>query len=259
MICLNHADLVFYQFASLQVAGLRHGVFTRKGGVSAGPYSSLNLSRSTGDAAEPVRENRRRALAALDLRPEQSLTSWLVHGDHVRVVDGRDLGQDDVHADGMVTAERGLALTMRFADCVPVVFYDARREVIGLAHAGWMGIARGILPATLRAMQHAHGCDPADVRACVGPSIGPDQYEVGEDVAAQVQSAVSENVVQWRTGRNKPHLNLWHAAQAQLREAGVGEIEIARMCTASNTDEWFSHRAERGRTGRFGVAIALDA
>lgn len=259
MIRHTHADLVYYQFVSLQAAGLRHGVFTRKGGVSTGAFSSLNLSRSTGDAAEPVRENRRRALAALDLRPEHSLTSWLVHGNHVRVVGAGDLGQDDVHADGMVTDARGLALTMRFADCVPVVFYDARRAVIGLAHAGWMGIVRGILPATLGAMRQAHGSDPADVRACVGPSIGPEQYEVGEDVAAQVQSTVSENVVLWRSGRNRPHLNLWHAAQAQLREAGVREVEVARMCTASNTDEWFSHRAERGRTGRFGVAIALDA
>lgn len=251
--------LVYYQFETLQEPGLRHGVFTRKGGVSEGVYASLNLSRSTGDAAEPVRENRRRLLAALGLAPEQALTSWLVHGDHVRVVSHDDLGQDDVHADGMVTNTRGLVLTMRFADCAPVLFYDPRRAVIGLAHAGWMGIARGILPATVRAMRAAYGCDPAHIRACVGPAIGPDVYEVGEEVAAQVQAAVPEPVLARRDNHPKPYLNMWKAAQSQLRGAGIQQVEVAQICTASRADEWFSHRAEKGKTGRFGVVIALDA
>src|SRR5512140_455561 len=111
---LTHNQLAYYQFDSLQREGLRHGMFTRLGGVSQGAYSSLNLSRSTGDALEPVRENRRRMFAALGLRAEQSLTSWLVHGNTVRVVGNADLGQDDVHADAMITRERGLALTLRF-------------------------------------------------------------------------------------------------------------------------------------------------
>ncbi|HEY3290094.1 MAG TPA: laccase domain-containing protein, partial [Anaerolineae bacterium] len=95
-------QLAYYQFASLPANGLRHGVFTRLGGVSEGIYSSLNLSRSTGDAIDPVRENRRRMLAALSLTPDETLTSWLVHGNHVRTVSRADLGQNDVHADGMV-------------------------------------------------------------------------------------------------------------------------------------------------------------
>ena len=258
MLRHTHNELVYYQFESLQDAGLRHGIFTRKGGVSQGIYHSLNLSRSTGDAAEPVRENRRRLLDALGLAPERSLTSWLVHGNHVRAVSKNDLGQDDVHADGMVTNARGLALTMRFADCSPVMFYDPRKQVIGLAHAGWMGIVRGVLPALARAMRETHGCDPADIRACVGPTIGPEVYEVGEDVAAQVQAAVPEPVLSHRQGHPKPYLNMWKAAEAQLRGAGIGQVEVAQICTASNTNEWFSHRAEKGKTGRFGVVIQLD-
>ena len=249
--------LAYYQFDTLPAAELRHGVFTRLGGVSTGQYSSLNLSRSTGDTLEPVRENRRRMLAALDLFPEHALTSWLVHGRRVRLVTKDDLGQDDIHADAMVTNTPGLALTLRFADCVPILFHDPVRRAIGIAHAGWMGIVGGVLPATVETMTAAFGSDPHDLCACVGPSIGPDKFEVGEDVAAKIQAAVSENVILHPQGA-KPHIDLWRAADAQLRAAGVGNVEIAGLCTAGNTHEWFSHRAEHGKTGRFGVVIALE-
>jgi YfiH family protein len=283
----SYQSLVYYQFESLAERGLRHGVFTRMGGVSEGIYQSLNLSRSTGDALEPVRENRRRMFEALDMRLEHSLTSWLVHSNTVRVVSEADLGQDDVHADAMITRTRGLALTLRFADCVPVLLFDPRRQVIGIAHAGWMGFTVGVLPATVQAMREAYGCDPQDIRACVGPSIGPDKFEVGEDVAARIQAAVPEPVViyprsdehdmQIRTNEHapdhqesiadisgealnkpKPHVDLWRAAQAQLRAAGVCQVQIAGLCTASNTAEWFSHRVEKGKTGRFGAVIEMD-
>lgn len=280
----RYQSLVYYQFESFAEKGLRHGVFTRQGGVSEGIYSSLNLSRSTGDAPEPVRENRRRMFEALDMRTERSLTSWLVHSNTVRVVSEADLGQDDVHADAMITRTRGLALTLRFADCVPVLFFAPQRQVIGIAHAGWVGITVGILPATVQAMRDAYGCDPQDIRACVGPSIGPDKFEVGEDVAARIQAAVPEPVITYpRIHTNghesvdesetsqrmnvegslthsltKPHVDLWRAAQAQLRAAGVGQVQIAGLCTASNTAEWFSHRAEKGKTGRFGAIIELS-
>jgi YfiH family protein len=245
--------LAWYSFDALSV---RHGMFTRLGGVSEGMWSSLNLSRSTGDAQESVAENRRRMMQAMGT--QQWLTSWLVHGSHVRVVDQRDLGQDDVHADAMVTATRGMALTLRFADCIPVLFHDRRRDVIAVAHAGWKGVANGVLPATVRTMREAFGCDPADVCAGIGPSIGPEKFEVGADVAAEIQRAVAEPVVRERPG-DKPHVDLWRAARRQLRDAGLVEIEVAGLCTASDTHEWFSHRAERGRTGRFGVVIELES
>jgi hypothetical protein len=144
MIQRAHNDLNYLSFESIDDGRVRHGVFTRHGGVSEGPYASLNLSRSTGDGAEPVRENRRRMFEALGTTPERSLTSWLVHGNSVRVLDETLLAHkpdsDDAHADAMITRARGLALTLRFADCVPVVFYDPARAAIGIAHAGWLGI-----------------------------------------------------------------------------------------------------------------------
>lgn len=268
----THNALAYYTFDAFNV---KHGMFTRLGGVSEGMWSSLNLSRSTGDTQNAVVENRNRMMAAMGT--QRWLTSWLVHGNHVRVVDQADLGHDDVHADAMITRARGMALTLRFADCVPVLFHDKRRDVIGAAHAGWKGIVNGVLPATVRAMQSAFGCDPADIVAGVGPCIGPVKFEVGHDVAAEIQAAVGERVViegaengegaersapsapsPLSAPSPKPHINLWLAAQSQLHHAGVGEIEVARICTASNTHEWFSHREEKGKTGRFGVLIELD-
>jgi YfiH family protein len=274
---VTHHSLAYYIFGSLCVS---HGIFTRLGGVSEGQWASLNMSRSTGDGLEPVRENRQRALAALGLKQEQSLTSWLVHGNHVRVVNHDDLyveGANDVHADAMVTQARGLALTLRFADCVPVMFHDHEKGAIGIAHAGWKGIVNGVLIETVRTMQRAFGSDPKDIVAGVGPCIGPDKFEVGEDVAAQIQAAVRTLVVVRQGDKErheqslsspssmsplsltaKPRVNLWAAARSQLEEAGVGHVEVASICTASNTHEWFSHRAEQGKTGRFGAIIALE-
>jgi polyphenol oxidase len=246
----TEAGLAYYTFDTLDV---RHGAFTRLGGVSTAPWASLNLSRSTGDHAEAIQENRRRVLDAMSA--PRALTSWLVHGSSVRVVSVADLGQDDVHADAMITRERELALTLRFADCVPVILHDARRSAIGVAHAGWRGVVNGVLSETVRAMVDAFGCNPADIRAGVGPCIGPEQFEVGADVAAQIQRAVPVPVV-IETGAN-PRVDLWRAAEAQLQAAGVGAVEVAGLCTATHTDEWFSHRAERGQTGRFGVLISL--
>jgi YfiH family protein len=264
-----HQAMAYYRFSSLPA--IQHGIFTRLGGVSEGQWSSLNLSRSTGDSAEPVSENRRRSFDALGLKPEHSVTSWLVHGNAVRVVTHDDMGEDLVHADAMVTQTRGLALTLRFADCVPVLFHDPVKGAIGIAHAGWKGIVYGVLPETVRAMQRAFGSRPQDIIAGVGPCIGPDKFEVGDDVAAQIQSAVCVDVIRRQSENHlvtssphhpvtlpkKPYVDLWKAAASQLNDAGVGQVEVAGICTASNTHEWFSHRAEHGKTGRFGAVIVL--
>ena len=256
---LTYRGLAYYQFEALRACGVNHGIFTRRGGVSQGQWASLNMSCSTGDAAEAVYENRRRALEALGLQPERACTAWMVHGCQVRVVqpeDWRVSAANDVRADALVTQARGVALTLRFADCVPVMFYDPRKGVIGLAHAGWRGLVAGVLIETMRTMQRVFGSQPRDVIAAVGPSIGPQQFEVGADVAAQIQQAVDVPVVRQVAGRL--YTDLWRAAHAQLAALGVDHVEIAGICTASNTDEWFSYRAERGQTGRFGAIIALE-
>jgi len=253
----THHALAYYQFESFDTSAVAHGLFTRLGGVSEGQYASLNLSRSTGDGAEPVAENRNRINAVFGLKYEDTLTSWLVHGNTVRVVNWDDRGHNDVHADGMITNTPGLALTLRFADCMPILLHDPVRRAIGIAHAGWPGVAGNVIGSTVEAMVSTYGSRPEEILAGVGPSIGPDQFEVGLDVANKIQAAVPEDIVLPHPNPEKHYVDLWRSAQAQLNASGVRQVEVAGLCTASNTHEWFSHRAEKGKTGRFGTLLQL--
>lgn len=256
---LTQDGLTYYQFDDLTAEpGLYHGVFTRAGGVSRAPFESLNLSRSVGDEPAAVAENNRRMLAAFDVQPQQATTAWLVHGRTVAVVDRADAGRFRTEVDAIITRERGLALTMRFADCVPVVVYDRVRGAIGLAHAGWRGVAVNIVAATLDALREAFGSEPRDVWAGIGPCISVDHYRVGQDVIDAVAAACPPHTPIVQPRPDGPHLDLNAAVTAQLRACGVTHLEDSRLCTATRTDEWFSHRAEQGKTGRFGVVIGLN-
>jgi YfiH family protein len=254
---IDRDGVVFYRFEGLaEEPGLDHALFTRQGGVSRPPFATLNVGHTVGDDLGAVRVNHERALAALGWRREQVATAGLVHGARVAVVGLEHRGRVFQATDGLVTAAPGVALMLRFADCVPVLFYDRRRRAIGLAHAGWRGLPAGVVGATVATMIESLGCRPADLWAGIGPSIGPCCYEVGPEVVEQVKAAVNGGDP-FRSVHGRVHLDLWAAVQSQLEEAGVGEIEVAQLCTACHTDEWFSHRAERGKTGRFGVVIGL--
>jgi YfiH family protein len=158
----------------------------------------------------------------------------------------------------MVTDRPGLALTMRFADCAPILLYDPVHHAAGIAHAGWRGTVLSAAASVVETMRAAFGTRPQDVQAGIGPSIGPDRYQVGEEVAAAVQGAFeqTEGLIR-RAGDGTTYLDLWAANRLALERAGVGQIEVAGLCTATRTDEFYSHRAESGRTGRFGVVLAL--
>jgi len=250
--------LAFYQFEHLAArADVVHGVFTRQGGASVPPWASLNLSRSTGDSLEAVTENNRRLLNTLGLRQGQTVSAWLNHGSHVAVVGPQHLGAALKETDAMVSATRGLALSMRFADCVPALFHDASRGVIAIAHAGWPGVVAGILGATVRAMRDVFGCRPCDVWAGIGPAIRAECYEFGADLAQRVVAACSPGAnILVPQSDGAVHLDLIAAVKSQLNAAGVEDIENSGICTACHTDEWFSHRVEK-KTGRFGVVLGL--
>lgn len=147
---------------------------------------------------------------------------------------------------------------MRFADCVPILLHDPLKHVVGIAHAGWLGTVRDVAKATVETMRERYDSRPADVIACIGPSIGPDHYEVGQDVIAQVEQTfgADASLMLPRHG-SRTHFDLWKANQYLLERAGVHQIELAGICTACHTDDWFSHRAEKGKTGRFGALISL--
>jgi YfiH family protein len=256
----SQGALVYYQFEYLAAQdGLIHGVFTRRGGVSSPPWASLNLSRSTGDSAENVAENNARMLAALGVRPDQTVSAWLNHGTTVAVVEAQHRGAALRNVDAQITNEPDVFLSMRFADCAPVVFYDAARGALGIAHAGWPGVAANIVAATVQAMERAFGSRPADVWAGIGPAIRACCYEFGADLAHKIVAACPPGtpvVVPQPDGTI--HLDLIAAITAQLRASGVTQIEDSGLCTACRVDEWFSHRTEK-RTGRFGVVVGKRA
>ena len=190
------------------------------------------------------------AFDALGRDPASIHDVWLVHGTNVVHADTpRDLTEKPPQADIITTDNPNVTLFMRYADCVPLLFHDPKKGVVALAHAGWLGTVRGVAKATLEAMRRRYGTDPRDVRAAIGPAIGPDHYEVGADVAEQIRAAFNgraESLLEPRGERF--HLNLWEANRLQLEEAGVENIEVAEICTACHPEDWFSHRAEKGKT-----------
>lgn len=251
---------VYYQFEQWPEGdGLVHGVFTRLGGVSAAPWASLNVGSTVGDDPQAVRRNRERMYAALGIESGQTCTVWQVHSAETVIVTEPTPERGWIaRADGMVTDRPGLALVMRFADCVPILFYDPVRRVIGLAHAGWRGTVLGAAASVARTMIEAFGCRPQDIQAGIGPSIGPARYQVGQEVVAAIRQAfgAADGLIH-HAGDGVAYLNLWEANRRALRDLGVSQVEVAEICTASHTTEFYSHRAEGGRTGRFGTVIAL--
>jgi len=185
--------------------------------------------------------------------------SWLVHGTRVIIVQApRPADVPYQKADIVLTDRPEVTLYMRFADCVPILLYDPIKRVAGLAHAGWVGSLNGVARAAVEAMVSRYGANPKDILAGIGPSICVDHYPVGDEVVEQVRKKLPENsseLVIYQEG--KPHLDLWKTNQAVLEQCGVRQIEISGLCTACDTHHWYSHRAEAGKTGRFGALIAL--
>jgi YfiH family protein len=254
---VQHNGLRYFQFDSIKT---KHAVFTRHGGLSPEPWNSLNVGGTVGDEITRVRQNRVISFQALGCVPDSIFDVWQVHSADVVCADApRPLDEEYRKADIILTDKADVTLFMRFADCVPLLMHDPRAGVIGIAHAGWMGTLRDVATATIHAMQTNYGCKAGDIVAGIGPSIGPDHYEVGEDVITQVHQRFgdeSDRVLEKNDG--KTHFNLWEANRMLLERAGIQQTELAAICTACNTSDWFSHRAEKGRTGRFGALISLQ-
>jgi polyphenol oxidase len=255
----THNGLAYYKFEMWE--GVTHGIFTRLGGVSDAPYASLNLGGSIGDDPQAVLTNHERMYAALDVDESRVCSVWQVHSADVIVATEAVPGQRWItQADAMIADRPGVVLSMRFADCTPVLFHDPVRGVIGMAHAGWRGTVQGVAAETVRAMSENFGSNPADIEAAIGPAIGPDRYQVGEEVVDAVQAyfGMIEGLVRRDPADGTAYLDLWAANRLDLERVGVEKIEVAGICTAQHTDEWFSHRAEHGRTGRFGAVLSLS-
>ncbi len=255
----NNNGIRYYQF-DIFPENITQAVFTRQGGVSPAPWDSLNVGGSVGDDLQHVRENRVRSFDALGRAPESIHDVWQVHSaDVIYAEQPRRMDEEyQQKADIILTDNPDLTLFMRFADCTPLLLYDPIKHVVGIVHSGWLGTVRGAARAAVEAMQARFGSKPADLLAAVGPSIGPDHYEVGDDVIAQVTNVFDEDAPSlFEQYGDRTHFNLWAANRRLLEKAGVAQIEVAEICTACNPLDWFSHRGEKGKTGRFGAMIAL--
>ncbi len=251
-------SLQYFTFESFERIGVPHGISTRKGGQSPAPWHSLNLGRLVGDEPRRVQSNLADWLAALNRPPAGLAHLDQAHGTEVVVVSASRPPNPDTHrGDVLLTALPSITLLMRYADCVPILLFDPRNAVVGLVHAGWRGTVLGAAAQAVRRLMAEFGTRPEELLAGIGPSIGPDHYQVGPDVVAAVKRAfgpAAPRLLPIEAGRVK--FDLWQANRQILEGLGVRQIEVAGLCTACHLEDWFSHRAESGCTGRFAAVIA---
>jgi len=240
-------------FGSGSDAAPRWAVTDRSGGESVGSYASLNLGNHVGDDPRRVAANRARVITQIGVAPGALRFMSQVHGSLVARV-GREPDEQPPEADAMVTSERGTALAVLVADCVPVLLAARGSDVIAVAHAGRRGVATGVVAATVTAMQEL-GARPSQVLAKVGPAICGRCYEVPAAMQDEICAVVPE--ARSTTAAGTPGLDLRAAVVAQLTLAGVAAIEVDPSCTAER-DDLFSYRRD-GVTGRFAGIVWLPA
>ena len=253
-------SIKYFTFDNMDDPAITHAVFTRQGGVSPAPWDSLNVGGYIGDALEHTYINRVRSFEAMGRDPATVYDVWQVHSANVICTDAPRL-KDVPHkkADAILTDNPAITLFMRFADCVPILFFDPVRKVVGVAHAGWQGTVKRVVTATVEKMVSVYGSRPTDIRAGIGPSIAAHHYEVDSDVVQRVRDAFGVQAASLLPSQNgSVHFDLWAANRLLLEQAGVKEIETSGLCTSCHPEDWFSHRGEKGRTGRFGALIALN-
>lgn len=254
------SDMAPLTFTCLDRYHVPHGIFHRLGGVSSGPFKSLNVGLNSGDAPGLVRENRRRVLASLG--HDNGVFLEQVHGTDIHVVkkgagkvpawsEYNCAGQPIV-ADGVVTDVLGLALVIQVADCQGVLLFDPVKKVIANVHSGWRGSIKNIIGRCLDVMESRFGCLPENLRAGISPSLGP--------CCAEFIHYESEIPLEFWGYKHpdKPYFDFWRISCAQLTEKGVRKenIEVAGMCTACESDKFYSFRREN-ITGRFACVVAL--
>jgi YfiH family protein len=231
--------------SSALLAGFPHGFSTRRGGSSQEPFDSLNLGSSVGDDGSLVEANWGALRAATGLtfaRVRQ------IHGDGVLVA--RDATGPVAEADVVISVRPGVAACVAVADCVPILIGDPRSGAVAAVHAGWRGTLARAAARAVEALAREAGANPSDLLAAIGPAIGPCCYDVSADLAQYFRDDLGAGVADVQSGAAR--VDLWLANEMVLCRAGLARerIEVLGRCTACEADTFFSHRRDRGRTGR---------
>jgi YfiH family protein len=250
--------VVFYRSPLLAEAGVRHGFSTRIGGVSPVPFDSLNLGNPSGvdlqDERSRIEQNYQRLLAAVGCDRWRRYFVHQVHGSEVAVV-GTGSFSTAQKADAIVTSLPGVAVSVRVADCCPVLLASGDGRAVAAVHAGWRGAVESVIPAAIAAM----GVDPWQVTAAIGPCIGFDAFEIGPEVLAEFDRTFGSDSPVRRRADGKGHADVAAACRLQLIRAGVRDdrIDTTDRCTFRDAGEFFSHRRDRGVTGRMAAVIGV--
>jgi len=243
---------------------LMHVVFTRHGGYSKAPYNSLNLGFAANDKMEDVKKNRRKVLEVCNL--EAIVSPWQTHSDNVLVLnqenyalhsfDYKNPERETHNFDAVITASKDQAIMLKVADCQVIIFFDPSKKVLGLAHAGWKGLAKDISGKTIKAMVENFGCNPAHIIAGISPSLSTEHTEFS-DPFNELPVDFHPFIV---SKKGKYFVDLWSFSKWQLEEHGLlsEKIELARICTFGDVaNRFYSYRKDQGETGRFGVLAYL--
>jgi hypothetical protein len=226
-----------------KLAGIRHGFFTRSGGVSKGVYATLNGGTGSDDAPDKIAENRARMAAVLGVAPERLLTAYQIHSPDVVVAERPWTRENRPRADAIVTRTAGLAVGVSTADCGPLLFADSRAGVVGAAHAGWRGALTGVVEATITAMERL-GADRERIAVALGPTIRQRNYEVGPEFVARFLAADAANTRFFSDSDRAGHamFDLTGYIADRVARAGIDNFEDLGLCTYGEPEHFYSYR-----------------
>ena len=257
-ITTKHVEKLEYLTA--EEISVPHAFTTRLGGVSTGCLDSLNLGMHRGDEPGNVEENFRILCAAMGIESSRIVMTWQIHSDVVRQVTKADhLGLDHRNypqCDALITNDPGTALWVFSADCTPILLHDPVTGAVGAVHAGWRGTASAIAAKTVSAMVDAFGCKPEDIRAAIGPNIGPCCFQTDADVPHAMLAAYGKEALPLiLKDDEKYYVNLKEMNALALRTVGVQQIVTSPLCTACRTNLFWSHRKMGDHRGSQGAMI----
>jgi len=270
MKILIHNSAKLLQFDNLSsIDGITHVVSTRSGGISKDNYATMNLSEYCGDDSSTVSNNREIVSAFLHIPSENIQVPCQIHGDKIAVVDEsfKVLSKENRKqilngVDALISTVPDLFVAVSTADCVPVLLYAPDRKIVAAIHAGWRGTVQQIVSKTVLYLKEMYDCNVKEILAGIGPSIGLDAFEVGEEVVEAFNNAglVNDLILKRNLQTGKAHIDLWEANRQQLLDVGLDakHIEVASICTYTNNDDFFSARRLGIQSGRMLSGIMIN-